>query len=226
MPNVKPQGEHLTDFWTRKPRAGWDAYWQTLHEPYRDALVEALERLPPFTSLLELGCGPGVNLWRIQERFPDVTLGGFDLSPEAIDSAHERFRQAERNGTLRGAGEVYLAIGALPMSLAEVQPADVLLSCYTLAYTPPRLIAETLQAMTTLARQAIVLAEPMCTVNEYPVPAGILTRQIKQQPPIEFAHDYRTWFVEQAGPEWRITTFKPLVVDRMNRLLVAQRRNS
>jgi SAM-dependent methyltransferase len=224
--------EHPTDYWTKKPRTGvgsWDAYWQTLRAPHRDALVEALRKLPAFTSLLEVGCGPGVNLWRVLEAFPHVTLGGFDVSPDAIAVAHERFQGAERSGALSGKGDIYLGVGVLPFSLAQVEPVDVLLSCYTLAYVPPRLFAETLQAMTQAARQAIVLAEPMVVLGDF---AGISAQihtirdsagQVVQR---EFKHDYRTWFVDHAGPEWSITSMKPLNVDRMNRILVAERRAS
>lgn len=220
--------EHPTDFWLTKTPERWAEYWDTLREPYRDELVAQLRRLPAFESLLEVGCGPGVNLWRIQEAFPDARLGGFDVSPEAIAAGHRRFADAERAGTLPGRGEVYLAVGALPSSLEEVAPSDVVLSCYALAYVPPRLFAPTMAALTSVAQRAVLLAEPMVTVGD---PFGI-SQQIHTIRNVdgdivqrEFKHDYLGWFDGHA-PEWTVTVLKPLHVDRMNRLLVAKRRHA
>ena len=209
----------MSNHWLTKPRDGdssWAAYWDTLHAPYRTALVETLRKLPPFESLLEVGCGPGVNLWRIRDAFPGVTVGGFDVSPQAIAQGHARFAQAERDGQLSGTGDVYLAVGELPESLALVEPSDVVLSCYALAYVRPSCFHETMLGLVAIARQAIVLAEPMVVVGD---PPGI-SQLIRQQPP-ECKHDYLTWFREHA-PAWALS-MRPLQVQRMNRLLVAQR---
>jgi len=199
------------DFWLNKRE--WDGYWETLNEPYRDALIAALAKLPAFTSLLEIGCGPGVNLWRVLEAFPDVTVGGFDVSHAAIANGHARFQKAEQENALSGKGDIWLAVGALPDSLHEVQPVDVVLSCYALAYVPPHLIRPTLEQMATVAQQAMVLAEPM-TIPGFP--GG----QIHNPP--EWRYDYLRWF--QTQPNWQVTSMKVCLKDRMNRILVAERK--
>jgi hypothetical protein len=94
-----------------------------------------------------------------------------------------------------------------------VQPVDVVLSCYALAYVPPHLIKQTLDQMAIVAQQAMVLAEPM-TIPGFP--GG----QIHNPP--EWRYDYLRWFHQQA--DWQVTSMKPCSVDRMNRLLVAQRK--
>lgn len=205
----------MTDFWTRKPAATWDVYWDTANAPHRTAIVDTLRALPAFNTLLEVGCGPGVNLWRILQAFPDVTIGGFDTSQVAIERGQARFAQAEREGQLPGSGDVWLAVGDLPASLALVQDADVVLSCYALAYVAPERLHETLSGIATVAQHAIILAEPMATPHAPPA---------KLNPLPEWRHDYLTWFRE-AAPGWAVTSFRPLQVDNMNRLLVAQRRS-
>lgn len=204
------------DFWTKKPVAGaggWSAYWATLHAPHRDLLIETLRTLPHFSSLLEVGCGPGVNLWRIQEAFPDADLTGLDVSEAAIDHGAERFADADRGGLLRGGGRVALCAGILPEALEAMGPVDVVLSCYACAYVPPTLIKDTLDRMRDLANLALVIAEPMVTPY---AAGGVLRRDLG-----EYRYDYLRWINAQAG--WKVTAMRPVKVDRMNRVLVAQR---
>ncbi len=207
--------------WLRKADTGpssWASYWETLHAPYRDAIVAALRQISQksdIRSVLEVGCGPGVNLWRIREAFPDVIVGGFDVSPLAIKSAHARFAEAERAGELTGTGDVYLAVGELPDALQQVEPADVVLSCYSLAYVRPAEFHETMLALTTVANQALILAEPMVVVGDPPGLSQLLHRN-----PDEFKHDYLGWF-RACAPAWSLS-MRPLSVQHMNRLLVAR----
>jgi trans-aconitate methyltransferase len=202
------------NFWTEKPAAGWAEYWDTLHAPHRTAVVQALQQLPAWTSLLEVGCGPGVNLWRILDAFPDADLRGLDLSQTAIDQGAAKFAQADMEGGLKGSGGVALCAGSLPEALAPMDPVDVVLSVYTLAYVPPPDISETLSRLTELAQHAIILAEPMVAPG--------LTSELLHRHPAETRHDYLRWFNAIDG--WHVTTLKPVIVQRLNRLLVAQRK--
>lgn len=208
--------ENPVDFWHKKPTdgsRGWSAYWDTMHAPHRTALVQTLRTLPPFSSLLEVGCGPGVNLWRILEAFPDAEVCGIDVSQGAIDSGSERFADADRRGALAGHARVTLCAGQIPEDLAALQTVDVVVSCYALAYVWPDRINETLARLQQLAHQAIVLAEPMVIPG---FDSGPTVRR-----PAEFRYDYLAWFQQQEG--WQVTSMKPVSVDRMNRILVAQR---
>lgn len=208
----------MTTFWTQTRGAQWDVYWQSLNAPHRDAIVRALSTLPPFESLLEVGCGPGVNLYRILEAFPDADLTGIDVSEEAVDNGMARFGAPDAAYLYEGAGRVALCPAPIPDALSPdampaLAPVDVALSCYACAYVAPQRLHETLSGMARLARQAIVLAEPMATPHAPPAKLTDLP---------EYRHDYLRWFLE-AAPGWRVTAFSALHVDRMNRLLVAQR---
>jgi SAM-dependent methyltransferase len=208
----------MTAFWTQPRSAQWDDYWRSLDAPHRDAILHALEALPPFSSLLEICCGPGVNLWRILEAFPDVDLTGIDVSEEAIENGLARFGSPDATHLYTGSGRVALCPAPIPEALSpDAQPAleqvDVCLSVYALAYVDPRLLGETLASLSRLARHALILAEPMATPQAPPAKLSNLP---------EWRHDYLRWFLE-AAPGWKVTTFSPLRVDHMNRLLVAQR---
>jgi SAM-dependent methyltransferase len=214
----------VIDHWTRKAATGansWESYWETRDAPYRTELVAALRRVPPFTTLLEVGCGPGVNLWRVLEAFPDVDLTGFDLSDRAIENGRAKFLTAMANGTFAGSGRVALCSpdvpheGCLVDALGQMDRVDVILACYSLAYVRPAQFHETMLALTTVARQAIVLAEPMVVVGDPPGVSQLLRRN-----PDEFKHDYLAWF-RVCAPTWAVS-LRPLHVHHMNRLLVAR----
>lgn len=210
---MKRLPENPADFWRKKPDAGWASYWSTLQAPHRDVLLATLRTLPQFSSLLEVGCGPGVNLWRILEAFPDIALCGVDVSQGAVDYGAQRFAEADRANELAGTAHVTLCAGQIPEALEQFTPADVVVSCYALAYVWPTDIEPTLSRLLQLATQAIVIAEPMVIPG---CNSGPMVRR-----PAEFRYDYLAWFQRQDG--WQVTSMKPLKVDRMNRILVAQR---
>jgi hypothetical protein len=209
-------------FWQRKAAAGpssWADYWDTLRAPHRDEIVRAFQNLPPFESVLEVGAGPGVNLWRLLEAFPDVDLTGLDVSEAAVDDGTQRFEAAMESGEFPGEGRVALCAGELPDALQAMQPVDVVLSCYALAYVPPADIQATIQQLLTLARRAVVILEPMMVPG---VPVGRIPNVGASKRPVEYRYDYLGWF-SLLSKGWRVTQYKPVVVDRMNRLLVAER---
>ena len=65
---------------THSERFG-DAYWK-----FFDAQVAP--HLPPRPTLIDLGCGPGLLLRDLGERYPEATLYGYDVTPAMI--AHGR----------------------------------------------------------------------------------------------------------------------------------------
>lgn len=207
-------------YWNRKPSDGWNTYWDSLAAPHRDALVEALAGvLPVRGSLLEVGCGPGVNLFRVLQAFPEVDVTGVDVSQAAVDNGFQRFERAMAAGELPETGRVALCAGEIPEALDVMEPVDVVLSCYALAYVHPLDIRRTLEKLLELAERAVVIAEPMLVPG---LPAGLIPNTSSRPRPREFRYDYLRWFNE-VEKGWRVTLMKPLIVDRMNRLLVAER---
>ncbi len=79
-----------------RSRTVWDRWsnWYTLSErdfaPMRESLLDALD-LTPDDRVLDVGCGPGVNLAGIRERVgPTGEVQAFDFSPEMVDRARQR----------------------------------------------------------------------------------------------------------------------------------------
>ncbi len=79
-----------------RSRIVWDRWsdWYTLSErdfaPMRESLLEALD-VADGDRVLDIGCGPGVNLAGIRERVgPTGEVHAIDFSPEMIDRARQR----------------------------------------------------------------------------------------------------------------------------------------
>ena len=73
------------EYWENRlindPKKDWDEegdwieqYWGSRFHPHRFLMIEKLRRLMPITSLLEVGCNCGPNLWVIGGMFENVRL--------------------------------------------------------------------------------------------------------------------------------------------------------
>ena len=69
-----------------------EAYWT-----FFDARVRPL--LPPRAAMIDLGCGPGLLLRDLSERFSQATLHGYDVTPDMITHARQ-LRYTGPNPTL------------------------------------------------------------------------------------------------------------------------------
>jgi ubiquinone/menaquinone biosynthesis C-methylase UbiE len=76
-----------TDWWRNRVCDWQQAYGSTTDHPHRELIVNAIkERGKPIT-ILEGGCATAPNLVCILKKFPDVKVGGFDVSPSAVSIA-------------------------------------------------------------------------------------------------------------------------------------------
>lgn len=133
--------------WWAKRKIDWDKhYLQTWNHPHRQLIVWALESFQ-WTSLWEVGCGPGPNLVRISKEMPGHQLGGCDVNPEAIDLARKTF-----------VGAKFMVNPADDILLSD-NSVDVVLSDATLIYTGPTKIRKTIKELVRIARSHIVLCE-------------------------------------------------------------------
>jgi SAM-dependent methyltransferase len=57
-------------------------------------IVKVLRTLGPIRSLIDVGCGIGVNMKRIHHHFPDLPLTGTDISPSGIELARRYVGQS------------------------------------------------------------------------------------------------------------------------------------
>jgi SAM-dependent methyltransferase len=77
----------------------WQSTWGDMqhfgpvHRHQRRALISMVEKLG-VSSVLDVGCGSGENLAALADAFPNLTLSGIDISPEALALAAKRMPDA------------------------------------------------------------------------------------------------------------------------------------
>jgi SAM-dependent methyltransferase len=139
-----------------------DAYWDDIDAGGASAVSrgrsEWLADLPPIrqaASVMELGCGPGRNLWVLQQRRPDLALYGLDINPEAIAKARRHVR-----GDF-GVGDLY----ALASLLGE-RTVDVIFTMGVLIHLHPRTLPGVIAEMRRRARRHLVFVEQISADDE------------------------------------------------------------
>lgn len=100
----------------------------TRESVWRSALVEAAA-LKPGERLLDVGCGTGSLLGRLQERYPDAVLTGLDPDPAVLVKAR---RKARALGTTPQFHQGFLTAGYLKAH----GPFDVIVSSLVLHQVP------------------------------------------------------------------------------------------
>jgi SAM-dependent methyltransferase len=138
-----------------------EAYWDGI-DTGRDSTGTRRSRwladLPVFrdaASALELGCGPGRNLWVLQQRYPHMALHGIDINPEGIAHARRRVR-----GEFL-AGDLY----QLPALLGDLR-VDVIFTMGVLIHLHPDTLPGLVAAMRAHARRALVFVEEVSAASE------------------------------------------------------------
>jgi len=77
--------------------------WETLRNSYfpddlnakahkRSNWACGILRQTAFTSILELGCNCGRNLYHLQKQSPEVEIAGIDINPEALEFAQDKVK--------------------------------------------------------------------------------------------------------------------------------------
>jgi SAM-dependent methyltransferase len=138
-----------------------ESYWDAI-DTDRDSVGTRRSRwladLPPFrdaASALELGCGPGRNLWALQQRHPALALHGIDINPDGIAYARHRVR-----GEFL-AGDLY----QLPALLGD-RRVDVIFTMGVLIHLHPDTLPGLLDAMRARTRRWLVFVEQVSATNE------------------------------------------------------------
>jgi hypothetical protein len=142
---VGAQVTTLTDEWASRSGDAWlERYWNSAHEPFRDVIVEAVGRLSPFRTLVEVGCHCGPNLYRLASRFRASYFHGLDVNDHALRFGREKMKF----GPNAEFGHVWLEPSSrFGLDKPTFLEADILLSCYSLAYADQEMVHELFVAL-------------------------------------------------------------------------------
>lgn len=192
-----------TDAWIRQ-------YQKSTSTRHRGIIAGMVKTLQPAT-LLEIGCHCGPNLIRLGHEVPALKMIGIDVNAEAVAAGQ---RWAESQGL---ADRVQFHVGRVPEATSETEDAcaDVVLSCYTLAYIAPADLDAVLWEVGRIAAKAVILAEPTGGYAKCAVEGGYS----------EWGHDYRErakWIGTLRDMTWSTLPVTPKV-DELSAVLVGIR---
>jgi hypothetical protein len=151
--------------WSIIPHADRDdwvtGYWDSREHSHRVFLLERIAEYFPFSSLLEVGCNCGPNLYLLARKFPYVNFNGVDINPVAIEKGNELFAAEDVTS-------VELSV-AQADNLAQFpdKSFDILLTDSLLMYIGPDKIMRAITEMIRVTRRALVLLERHCFQSDH-----------------------------------------------------------
>lgn len=101
-----------------------------------------------FSSVFEVGCGPGANIVPLGLAFPDIALGGSDINPEAIELARKAFPPHFVFEVASG-DDLTMSDGSTDVGLTDMM----------LIYVGPLKIRRYLEELVRISRRYVVLVE-------------------------------------------------------------------
>lgn len=135
-----------SSYWQNR-RIDWLQAYGNVDHPHRDLILDALSSFT-FRSVLELGCGAGANLHRINKQWPVVELAGCDINNEAITAARELTPSVH-----------YLETAPAHKVFFGDKSTDIVLTDAVLIYYSPKMLRKLLRNITKMARVGIVFCE-------------------------------------------------------------------
>jgi len=137
--------------------------------------AHAGRRLPPRAVMVDLGCGPGLLLRDLGERYPDAVLHGYDVTQAMIAHARQ----------------------------LTFKPARVTLTLHDVV-TQPLPLASATANLTSMSSVLHVFDEPLPTLAEIRrvlAPGGIFLLNDWVRQPLSTYLDYRRDVLNESGPE-------------------------
>lgn len=139
--------------WATKEQNEILTYWDDRNNPRRNFLVERIEKFSPVSSILEVGCICGPNLYLLTKRFKNAKLIGVDINSLAIKLGNDLFQK-------EGLANVRLILKkADELSEFADKEFDVVLTDACLIYIGPDKIRKVLADIARIAKKGIVMAE-------------------------------------------------------------------
>ncbi len=145
-------------------------YWDSRSHPHRQFLLEKIAGYAPISSMLEIGCNCGPNLYLATKRFPAARIRGIDINPQAVEIGNKFFSS-------EGLANVSLSLGkADELGQFPDKSFDIILTDAVLMYIGRDKIRQTIQEMVRVARRALILVEWHCFEPQHRDPHGLGVR--------------------------------------------------
>jgi ubiquinone/menaquinone biosynthesis C-methylase UbiE len=142
--NTKHIGE--SDEWVK-------CYWDSRDHGHRSFLLEHISKFSAISSILEIGCNCGPNLYLVARKFPEARIVGIDINPEVVQRGNEWLAQ-------EGIKNVKLLVGkADELGQFDDKTFDIVFTDAVLIYIAPDKIKEVMKSMLRITRKALILFE-------------------------------------------------------------------
>jgi len=141
-------------------------YWNSVNHPHRPFLIEAISKFDP-SSILEIGCNCGPNLYLLAKKFPAADIRGIDINPEAIQKGNEWFAQESITNVKLLAGK------ADELGQLQDKSSDVVFTDAVLIYVGPDKIQKVVHEMLRVACRGLILVEWHCFEPYHNDPNGL-----------------------------------------------------
>lgn len=143
------------------------SYWDSRNHRHRPFLIEKIAAFYPFSSVLEIGCNCGPNLYRLARKFPDTEIVGIDINPDAVRKGNELL-------AAEGISNVRLLVAkADELGQFQDKSFDVVFTDAVLIYIGPDKIRKVVRDMLRLARKGLVLLERHPFEHNFKDPHGL-----------------------------------------------------
>jgi ubiquinone/menaquinone biosynthesis C-methylase UbiE len=160
------KGERERDDWCKGSDDWIKGYLDSWNHPHRSFLVDTISRFNP-SSILEIGCNCGPNLYLLAKKFPDAEIIGIDINPVAVQKGNEWLAQ-------EGISNVRLLEGkADELGQFQDKSFDVVFTDAVLIYIGPDKIKEVIREMVRITRKALILMEWHSFEHERKDPKGL-----------------------------------------------------
>ncbi len=127
--------------------------WGGIEHPHRAFLIEKIATFLPISTILEIGCNYGPNLYLLAQKFPNIEIKGIDINPAAIQNGNELMGRS-------GFKNVKLSEGNIDnLSQFPDKSFDVVFTDAVLMYIGPDKIKKVISEMIRIVRKAIILVE-------------------------------------------------------------------
>jgi ubiquinone/menaquinone biosynthesis C-methylase UbiE len=129
------------------------SYWNSQNHSHRPFLIDKISTLSPISSILEIGCNCGPNLYLLAKKFPDAEIRGIDINPIAVQRGNEWFAQD-------GIKNVQLMVGkADELAQFKDRSFDIVFTDAVLIYIGPDKIKKVIKGMLRITGKALTLLE-------------------------------------------------------------------
>jgi ubiquinone/menaquinone biosynthesis C-methylase UbiE len=143
----------LGDWWAKRGNGWAEGNWNSRDHPHRSFLVERIAAFSPISSVLEIGCASGPNLYLLAKRFPQSEIRGIEINPQAVEVGSEGFAR-------EGISNVKLSVGrAEDLCEFKDKSFDVVFTDAVLIYIKRSAICYIIKEMLRIARKGLVLVE-------------------------------------------------------------------